>query len=285
MKKFLILIFLFITNACYGYIYDLSVCAIFKNEGPYLKEWIEYHRLLGVKHFYLYNNDSTDDYYQVLLPYIRAGIVELEHAINYPDFNGTQVDCYNRCLMKSRGASIWVAFIDLDEFIVPSEDVNLAWLLSHYRKYAGVAINWRCFGTSNLAKLAENEPMIGQLLMCSVPHYPANIHVKSIVRPELVKQFHGPHNPVYVPGKFAVDACMIRQDGPFSKTVKLDPIRIHHYWTRDEYYFNHFKKPRRLGWGESEEQIQMFLDQLNLEADFTMLRYIPRLKTAMGITN
>ncbi|KIC71464.1 hypothetical protein DB44_DM00010, partial [Candidatus Protochlamydia amoebophila] len=51
MNYFLSIIFLFIINTCEGYIYDLSVCAIFKNEAPYLKEWIEYHRLIGVKHF------------------------------------------------------------------------------------------------------------------------------------------------------------------------------------------------------------------------------------------
>ena len=42
--------------------YNVSACAIFQNEAPYLKEWIEYHRLIGVEHFYLYNNGSTDNY-------------------------------------------------------------------------------------------------------------------------------------------------------------------------------------------------------------------------------
>ena len=36
--------------------YKLSICAIFKNEANYLKEWIEYHRMVGVEHFYLYNS-------------------------------------------------------------------------------------------------------------------------------------------------------------------------------------------------------------------------------------
>ena len=26
----------------------LAVCAIYRNEGPYLREWIEFHRLVGV---------------------------------------------------------------------------------------------------------------------------------------------------------------------------------------------------------------------------------------------
>jgi hypothetical protein len=222
---------------CEGYNYDFSICAIFKNEAPYLKEWIEYHRLVGVKHFYLYNHESTDGYYSTLEPYIKAGIVELENAVNYPDFNGTQVDCYNRCLIKSRGRSLWVAFIDIDEFIMPTLDVDLAWLLSHYTNYAGVAINWRLFGTSSINQLNENEPMVSQLLMCSSINYPPNAHVKSIVRPEFVMQFSCPHNPIYVPGYFAVDVEKVPQEGPLSQCVKLNPIRINHYWTRDEYFF------------------------------------------------
>ena len=41
--------------------YKVSICAIFKNEAKYLREWIEFHKIVGVEHFYLYNNFSTDD--------------------------------------------------------------------------------------------------------------------------------------------------------------------------------------------------------------------------------
>ena len=51
----------------------LSVCAIYKNEARYLAEWLEFHLLAGVEHFFLYNNDSTDDHREVLAPYLRAG--------------------------------------------------------------------------------------------------------------------------------------------------------------------------------------------------------------------
>ena len=53
--------------------YLLSICAIFKNEGHYLKEWIEFHKLQGVEHFFLYNNNSTDDYEQVLYQSLNEG--------------------------------------------------------------------------------------------------------------------------------------------------------------------------------------------------------------------
>ena len=34
----------------------LSVCSIFKNE-PDIREWIEFHKMLGVERFYLFDNE------------------------------------------------------------------------------------------------------------------------------------------------------------------------------------------------------------------------------------
>jgi len=42
--------------------FHVSICAIFKNEAPYLREWIEFHRIVGIDHFYMYNNRSDDDF-------------------------------------------------------------------------------------------------------------------------------------------------------------------------------------------------------------------------------
>ena len=38
--------------------YKLSICAIIKNENVYLEEWLNYYLLIGVEHFYLYDNES-----------------------------------------------------------------------------------------------------------------------------------------------------------------------------------------------------------------------------------
>ncbi len=58
-------------------IHRKAVCAIFKNESVFLKEWLEYHLLIGVEHFYLYNNFSEDNYQDILAPYIEKGQVTL----------------------------------------------------------------------------------------------------------------------------------------------------------------------------------------------------------------
>jgi hypothetical protein len=282
MKKQFVLMLLLMAHVCEAYLYDLSVCAIFKNEGPYLKEWIEYHRCIGVQHFYLFNNNSSDDYEFVLKPYIDQGIVELEYVSDLLDYETNQIDSYQTGLMKSRGVSCWVAFIDIDEFIMPTEDVDLVTILNRYEG-AGIAINWRCFGTSNIARLDPTEPMTSQLVKCSPSDYPSNKFVKSIVRPELVICFGGAHHAIYRFGNRAVDVQMFPQRGPVSRTVKLDPIRINHYWTRDESYYDQFKRPRRLAWGYTDEIMFTDFDDLNSEYDDTMLRYTSRLKQALDM--
>ena len=94
-------------------LYYLSVCAIFKNEGPILKEWIEYHLLVGVDHFFLYNNFSDDNYREILAPYIERGIVDL---IDWPVPQG-QFPAYEDCWQKFRETTRWIALIDLNEFL------------------------------------------------------------------------------------------------------------------------------------------------------------------------
>src|SRR5919108_3802620 len=52
----------------------LAACAIYRDEAPYLSEWIEFHRLVGFERFYLYDNLSSDHHREVLAPYVDEGI-------------------------------------------------------------------------------------------------------------------------------------------------------------------------------------------------------------------
>ncbi len=59
---------LFLRHPKYNKKYSITICGIFKNEASYLKEWIEYHEMIGIEHFYLYNNNSDDNYRDILQP-------------------------------------------------------------------------------------------------------------------------------------------------------------------------------------------------------------------------
>jgi hypothetical protein len=69
-----------LSTPSHGYQHGVAALAIFRSEAPYLPEWIEYHRLLGVEHFYLLSNDGLEDAVSsaVLARYIADGIVTLD---------------------------------------------------------------------------------------------------------------------------------------------------------------------------------------------------------------
>lgn len=266
----------FFVSSLLCYQYQLSIGMIFKDEAPYLKEWIEYHRLVGVEHFYLFNDGSTDEYKKVLAPYIKKGIVELSDAITQPDFNGTQVDCYNRTLIATRGISKWVAMIDSDEFLVTPKGIKIIDVLNEFESPAGVVINWLCFGTSNVSKIPPEKLMIESLTHCAPPEHNINLS-KTIVRPERVCWYNNPHWPELVPGLFLVDGDGIFYS-PGAHIYKMNKLWINHYWTRDEEFFINVKIPRSIPWGRDPQAMLQTAQEFNLSTNDCILRHVPRLK-------
>lgn len=93
----------------------LSLVAIIKNEADYIIEWLEYHMMVGVTRFFIYDNDSTDNLYEKLKWYIDNDIVV------YQIFGGTkrQLPAYNHAIDNYKLETKYMGFIDADEFLVP----------------------------------------------------------------------------------------------------------------------------------------------------------------------
>ncbi len=125
----------------------LSAAAVFKNEAPYLDEWLAFSLIEGVEHVLLYDNGSTDNPRDVLGPWIAAGVVEL---IDWPLHwkSGAQTKAFLDALVRLRGRTRWTAFIDIDEFLFSPTGKSLPETLKEYENHAGVIVNWQCYGTS-----------------------------------------------------------------------------------------------------------------------------------------
>src|ERR1700682_4458448 len=130
----------------------LAVCAMFKDEAPYLVEWIEFHRLIGVEHFFLYDNRSADSSRAVLEPWVRAGVVSVAES-SIPLADGGQSLVYADGLERARGHARWLAFLDIDEFLFSPERKSLADVLPDYESHAGAVVNWQVYGSSGLAAM------------------------------------------------------------------------------------------------------------------------------------
>lgn len=143
--------------------YYTAVCAIFKNEANYLKEWIEFHKIIGIEHFYLYNNFSDDNYKQVLETYVEDKTVTL---IEWPIKQG-QMAAYKDCAEKYSCETNWIAYIDLDEFIVPNTKDNIKDILVKFEKNRPVVIAyWNLFGTSGLISREEDGLITEDFFVC-----------------------------------------------------------------------------------------------------------------------
>lgn len=269
---------------------DVALCAIFRDEADYLVEWIEYHRLVGVSHFYLYNNFSHDRFWEVLKPYVDRGIVELYDvpfdSYSYNDgaatHNFVQVCCYNHAIQLARSYNTWLAIIDSDEFICPVVDSDLSKALARYAYAGGLAVYWQIYGTSNVWELAPGELLIEKLLL-KAPN-PNNGLFKSIVRPE----FAVCHDPHWSRMENDNILMVLPNHQRFSHTpnftaLPIDIIRINHYTFRTESFYQSVKKPRRARWGDvpSEREERARIDACNVECDPVMLRFVPELKKRM----
>lgn len=142
--------------------YSVSICAIFKNESIFLKEWIDYHLTIGVEHFFLYNNNSSDNYLQVLEPYVSSGLVTL---IDWPYQQG-QMSAYKDCYDKNLSKTNWLGYIDMDEFVCPIKFKDIKSTLNQYKDYPSVAIYWKQFGSNGKLYHDNNELVIEQYTQC-----------------------------------------------------------------------------------------------------------------------
>jgi hypothetical protein len=124
--------------------YYLSVLAQFKNETMNLKLWLDHHIWQGVQHFYLIDNDSTDNPLSILQDYINRGYV----SYFYRPKKYSQIENYRKIFAKHIWTnSYWVAVIDLDEFLYGT-DQKLIKKIKYLEFYNVIYCNWYIYGTS-----------------------------------------------------------------------------------------------------------------------------------------
>ena len=270
-----------------AYQFELSMCCIFQNEDRFLKEWIDYHRLAGVQHFYMYDNQSSDGFWEVLKPYIKAGIVEcIPWHKNYDtagDWWSVQRSAYIDAIERSIGVSKWLAIIDTDEFIVPIKDRNLQAFLKNFDSYGGVYINWVYYGSSGIQRIPKGQWITTTLLHRAKLTHSGHRLVKSIVRPERVdlEKSSFPHTCDYLPPFYHVNPKKQRPVKGKLKDICIDRIRIHHYWSRDLDYLYQHKFLRNARWYGDKKALDKIRaeDEMNAFFDPLILDVIDRLNS------
>jgi len=295
--KSLLIIFTCALLRIHGYQYTLTAAAIFKDEAPYLKEWIEYHKMMGVEHFRLYNNDSEDGYLAVLAPYIQRGEVEViewpssKEALQKWAVLSQWPSCID-AINHYKGKSQWLALIDIDEFLFPLEKPNMVTFLKEYEAYPGVVLNWQCFGTSFIEEIPQGELMLETLTLKAEENSMQNIAVKSIVQPDCVdvsKVAWIPHTCHYLTGRPAVfPDHQERPENLDHSTWRVcsEKAVINHYVHRSEHYFWKVKIPKKKrmenGGVVTPEYVKNWYESCNRVEDKRIFRFAPSLRERMA---
>jgi len=128
--------------------YYLSVGAMFKNEALILKEWIQHYLHHGVEHFYLINDNSNDNFLEIIQEYIDQNIITLFN-VNEPYYLGRQRNLYNRCILPNISETQWLLMCDIDEYIWSPKEINLGdVLINHCEGLAQIQIREFLFGSN-----------------------------------------------------------------------------------------------------------------------------------------
>lgn len=268
--------------------YKVSICAIFKNEALYLKEWIEFNHIVGVEHFYLYNNNSEDDYKQVLAPYIESGLVTL---IEWP-YNQKQMECYKECIKHFSSETKWLGFIDIDEFVVPKTCDSIYDFLAPFEKKAGsVNIYWRLFGTSGIMD-RDTSGLVSEDFTVCWPKYcdigkcfyntAFDFNEKSKYANMLHHKFWANYKgmdipPVNILNKICVGERNIANCSDF-------PIQINHYFTKSykEYAMKRAKGDVYFKNNPHDEAYFYEHEMKCTSTDYSAYKYLVKLKLRMG---
>lgn len=257
--------------------YYAAICTIAKDEDLFIFEWLDFHLRIGFEHVYLYDNNSRNPLRTLLADYIAHGLVTVTE---FPPTEKQQMAAFAACLNDHGASTEWMAFIDVDEFVVMRQHTDVRDLLDNYMRHGGLALHWKMFGSGG----HKTRPPGGLIRNYHgvVRHDP---HVKVIARPGKIASMFTPHNFRYLPGYTCVNEdevpVMTHHSYHTSKIVQLN----HYYYKSYEDFLLKMERglvtPRRSGNRmRSKREYAEFDQQLNLpgDRDDSILRLLGKLE-------
>lgn len=204
----------------------VALCLRFRDEAPFLDEWLTYHRAAGVEHFFLYNNFSQDAYGEALRRHIDCGLVTLVDWPHTPASPAAEEDCVRR----AAGHFEWLGFLDADEFLVIHDGRSIGDFLAEFRAAPAVALHWIMFGSNGHKQRPDS--WVTRAYTRRQPH--PNLHVKCFIRPDMVTQNRNSHCWYYRGLRTAVDEHGHPVYGSISVPGSAEQAWINHYYCKSE---------------------------------------------------
>jgi Glycosyltransferase family 92 len=213
---------------------SVVICAIVKDEAPYILEWLAYHMALGVDHFYIYDNESGDGTSLILRRLAARGLITY---VWWPDAVSTRIDpsvgsqfTAYRDFQKYKQNAKWVAFLDVDEFFLPLIDHNVQDFLGRFQNADAVGINWRIYGSF---EAVGHKSVLSRFTRRADESFESNLHIKSFVKTDALIE-GGVHFSKILEGGRYVDASghLIKNPSHLQLCNGVPTAVINHYFVK-----------------------------------------------------
>jgi len=277
----------------------IALVATVRNEGPFLLEWIAYHRTIGFTDILVCSNDCADGSAMLLDALQERGMLTHLPCTPRPD-EKAQLHAYARA--ETHLAGRWpdaLMVLDADEFLnIHIGDGTIPELLDAVPDATAMLINWRIFGSAG-HRCRSAEPVIERYRMAAPRYHGVNRSFKTLFRhPDAYHCPLLPHGPGFaraerlhalravdgagrpLPERFVrSEAFLQSEEGGVSWAL----AQVNHYNTRSrqDYLVKHHRGGG-LGPARWDREANWAAFNRNEERDDSIQRHLPRLKAALA---
>ncbi|MCF6445475.1 glycosyltransferase family 2 protein [Nereida sp. MMG025] len=271
-----------------------------KNEGPFILEWLAYHRMIGVENYIVYTNDCDDGTDTFLDLLQEKGY--LQHRDN--PFKGTKLKPQHAALAAAEKEDVvkdaaWCISMDVDEFIcIHTGDGTLDALFKAVPDANMISLTWRLFGNSEIHEYRD-ELLTENYLRCArefanKPHQAWGF--KTLFRQNGIFKKLGVHRPKGLRPQLKDSLRWVNGSGEpmpqstfrnawrsTSDTYGYGLVSLNHYAVRSAESFLVKRDRGRVNHVDRDQGLAYWFRMNNNEEENTSItRMVPRLKEEMA---
>ncbi|MCL4187456.1 MAG: glycosyltransferase family 2 protein [Rhodobacteraceae bacterium] len=274
-----------------------AIVTTMKNEGPFILEWLAYHRAIGVDDFLIYTNDCSDGTDGLLALLDARGIVTHRdnpyRSMGLPPQHAALQAAEAEAVVAAAG---WLICMDVDEFItVKLGTGQLADLYAAAGEANMISLTWRLFGNADVHGF-EDRFVIGQFTRCAPelirkPHHAWGF--KTLFRNLQIYRKLGVHRPkglkpdlwdqiYWLNGSGRQMPVGMLRNGwrSTAETYGYDWVSLNHYAVRSAESFLVKRDRGRVNHVDRDQGLNYwFRMNHNTEEDSAILRMVPAART------
>lgn len=273
------------------------VVTCMKNEGPFILEWLAYHRMIGIDDVLVYTNDCQDGTVELLDLLAARGLVQRRdnpfRETGAKPQNAALSAAWEEAVVRNAG---WLVSMDVDEFLnIHVGAGHLDDLFGAVPNADAISATWRLFGNGGVSDFAD-VPVTGQFTRCA-PHLIRRPHqawgFKTLFRNNGLFEGMGVHRPrkfvgqsaLWVNGSGQAMPPQILKTGWRSgiDTYGYDLVTLNHYSVRSAESFLVKRDRGRVNHVARDQGLTYwFRMNNNAQVDHSIQRHLPALEKAIA---